>query len=157
MFAGIDYDTFGIHIVLLREDQPPRYWTRWLEGDTPFDRARDVRVKMPSRSAWEEWGIAGVGLEEQNSNNPTIRVSVQKLKVIQGAILACLPSYLLVAPLNANVWRSTVGLPGNASKAAVAEWVLEDSLGASADWPQDACDAYCLARTVEALTETVAA
>jgi Holliday junction resolvasome RuvABC endonuclease subunit len=53
-----------------------------------------------------------------------------------------------VQPWIPSAWRKTVGLPGNASKGDVANFVWRTADAheiARAAWPQDACDAYCIA------------
>jgi hypothetical protein len=93
--------------------------------------------------------------------------------MIQGAILACLPPGTLVQPFVATSWRKEVGLSGRATKEDIADFVydaqnqgdaregdvleLDTRAFWDAQWPQDACDAYCLALCVEKLTEPMAA
>lgn len=155
-FAGIDYDTFGIHVVFIPEEGPAEYH-RFDLGDSEhaLERARDVHTVMPPRGWWSDEGIVAVGLEEQASGNPAMRSTVQKLKMVQGAILSCLPRDLLVMPLEATRWRKELGLPGNAKKPVVAQWVLEKRMERSGfdipAWPQDAADAFCMAVAVEKL------
>ena len=155
-FAGIDYDTFGVHVVLVPEEGISEYH-RFKLGDSEhaLERARDVRGAMPSRGWWEDAGVIAIGIEEQASGNPAMRSTVQKLKMIQGAVLSCLPRELLVMPLEASRWRKELGIRGNAKKPIVAQWVLEHRMMTSGFdtpvWPQDACDAYCIALAVQKL------
>jgi Holliday junction resolvasome RuvABC endonuclease subunit len=53
----------------------------------------------------------------------------------------------LVQPWIPSAWRKTVGLPGNAPKDEIHMWVtaLWDNALDRYNWPQDACDAYCIA------------
>jgi hypothetical protein len=154
MIAGIDYSTRAVDVVLLDEDSDAATWHRFeLDGADAFDRARDVYAAMP---AWtgELWdSVLAAGIEEPRGFN------AGALYRIQGAILQCLPSTLLVHPLIPSQWRKTVGLPGNASKDDVAEWATwKGGLGAKAVfWPQDACDAYCIALATRTLLERVPA
>ncbi len=162
MYAGIDYDTKAVHVVLLPEEGPPRYLPFVMHGVDPFDRARVVRDVMPARGWWADEGVIAIGIEEQASGSPKMRASVQKLKMIQGAVLACLPSGdMVVEPFLPNEWRHTLDLPGNASKDDVAMFVHEQFFGVAAtqieDWPQDAADAYCLALAVQRRLAPVAA
>ena len=175
MHAGIDYDTKAVHVVLLPEEGHAEYLAYELEGGDPFDRARQVREVMPPRAWWKDEGVISACIEEQNSGNPKMRYSVQQLKMIQGAILSCLPRDLLVAPFAGSEWRTKLGLAGNCSKDEVRAFVDAQRLGDRAlvnkgscqeplwepsefeDWPQDACDAYCLAMCAEKLTEPMAA
>ena len=147
--AGIDYSTRAVDIVTTDVR-----WSHYdLCGDTAFDRTRSVRDALPARSSefWDE--VIAAGIEEPMARGKLSGSLTPKLKAVQGAILACLPARLLVAPLTASEWRKAVGLPGNASKAAVAEWVALQYYDIYRpleflDWPQDACDAYCIARAV---------
>lgn len=170
LFAGVDYDTHAVHVVFLPEEGHAEYRAFKLEGADPFERARQVREVMPPRSWWTDEGVVSVCIEEQHSGSPKMRHSIQQLKMIQGAILSCLPRGLLVAPLSATEWRSKLELAGNASKEAVREFVYalrfddtelvntgtaQEPLWERSeleDWPQDACDAYCLALCAEKLT-----
>lgn len=141
-YAGIDFDTHAVHLVLRPEDGRPATYTRYaLAGVEAWQRARAVRDAMPSRGWWRDEGVVAVGLEEPFGYGG----SGAKLVRVQGAILACLPPELIVHLIPPGVWRTLVGLPGNASKAEVARYV------AHTNWPQDACDAFCLALAAEAL------
>lgn len=158
-FAGIDYSTFHIDVVLIGGDRP----IRWVHYDLPkkkgrdaFDRTRAVRDVLPPRtnSIWDD--VAGVAIEEPIHNRPQRRHSAHKLKGVQGAILSCLPRLddLRVEAVRAVDWRVALGMKGNCSKEDVREWV-EGELDAEVlyddgdDWTQDAVDAYCLARVAE--------
>lgn len=146
--AGIDFDTHAVHLVLvdLDEQRPPWYHRFELHGGDAFDRARSVRPAMPGPTSilWDE--TLAFGIEEPQGRH---KATVAKLKAVQGAVLACLPEGTLVHPLVPAEWRRLAGLPGNASKATVAALVLDDACangwGEIASWPQDACDAYCIA------------
>lgn len=154
-FAGIDYDTTGIYIVWFDDDEAvTQFMAEPLDGHDAFDRAREVRDAMPARSWWDDQGIVAIGIEEQNSQNPKMRNTVAKLKMIQGAILSCLPRETLVNPMNASHWRTTCGLPGNCPKEDVREWARTNgfSLLGSYALAQDLADAFCMAKAVEKLT-----
>lgn len=150
-FAGIDYDTRGVHVVILREDEPSEYICLLLLGVDAFERTREVRDRMPARLWWRDEGVVALGIEEPMARGKLSIQTTPKLKAIQGAILSCLPRDLLVNPMTANVWRTEVGLAGNASKDDISLFVHDD-LRADPHWPQDACDAFCLALAVEKLT-----
>lgn len=148
-FAGIDFDSHAVHVILKPEEGPAEYHRYELgkEGRA-FDRARLVRDAMPSRSWWLDEGVVAIGIEEPMRH----RGGSQALMVIQGAILACLPPSLLVHPMMPNQWRKEVGLAGNATKFEVALFVRVCAGMENFEWPQDACDAYCLALAVQKLT-----
>jgi hypothetical protein len=153
MIAGIDYSSRNIDVVLLDEDSDAATWRRFpLTGADAFDRTRSVRDAIYTRSWWSDSPVIAVGIEDPRGYN------AGALYRIQGAILASFPDGLLVHPLIPSQWRKTVGLAGNASKDAVAERVRYLSLAAEENgWPQDACDAYCIALATRTLIERVAA
>lgn len=146
-FAGIDFDTFGVHVVLLQEDRPRADYHHFPleDGADAFERTRSVRDAMPARGWWNDHGVVAAGIEE-----PAGR-SVGFAFRVQGGILACLPRRLLVEKFMPSQWRKAVGLPGNCTKDRVRLFVHDD-LRARARWRQDACDAFCLALAVEKVT-----
>jgi hypothetical protein len=139
VIAGIDFSTKAVDVVLLDEDSDAATWHRFeLEGQDAFDRARFVRRAMwsPASSWWDD--VLAVGIEDPRGYNAGV------LYRVQGAILACIPNSNLVQPWIPSEWRRQVGLPGNASKNDV--WVFTmDQRETIERWPQDACDAYCIA------------
>jgi hypothetical protein len=150
MIAGIDFNTRNIDIVLLDEDTNNAEWHRFdvtedaLTGETTgdaFDRARRVKTALPTTNWWENKGVIAIGLEQPRGHH-----GITPLFRMQGAILACLPTRILVTPWNPSSWRLECGLKGNAPKKDVAWHALQqlvDQQGAR--WPQDAFDAYCIA------------
>jgi hypothetical protein len=155
-YVGCDFDTHAVHLVKVSEDGTAAYTRCELVGLDAFERTRHVRQAMPGASFWDD--VVAVGIEEPQGAQ---KATVAKLKAVQGAILACIPRTTLVEPMVPARWRTAVGLPGGAVKAAVLMhvWELLEATGQSAavDWPQDACDAYCLALAVSRLVETEAA
>jgi hypothetical protein len=141
-WVGIDYDTFAVHLVRVPEDDEarPTYHRLELEGEDAFTRLRQVSWEMPGPGFWED--VVAAGIEE-----PGGKYVVGKLKGVQGAIIASLPDDLLVQAYQAGLWRALCGLPGNSSKQEVMSWVYH-RLDENPSWPQDACDAYCLAIAV---------
>lgn len=141
MIAGIDFSTHAVDIVKLDEETDAATWHRFeLTGQDAFDRARSVRAAMPGGSFWDD--VLACGIEDPRGYN------AGSLYRVQGAILACLPSGLLVQPWIPSAWRAAVGLSGRASKDHVQEYVeevLRTPMRTTWDWPQDACDAYCIA------------
>lgn len=151
MICGIDLSSFAIDFVFLT-DQPT--WIRvdlGKKGDA-FDRSRGV-LGAVKHAVWRQGGLGGhyvpvtallssceaIGIEEPRGMNPgpTFRV--------QGAVLQVIPRTSLVQPWVPSQWRKAVGLPGNCKKPVIMEFV-KSKLGAVAvDWPQDACDAWCVA------------
>jgi Holliday junction resolvasome RuvABC endonuclease subunit len=82
---------------------------------------------------------AAVGIEEPRGMNPgpTFRV--------QGAVLQKIPRETIVYPLIPSQWRKAVGLKGNAQKPDIMAHVLTLFPEFTDVWPQDACDAWCVA------------
>jgi hypothetical protein len=159
VIAGIDYSSRCVDVVLLDEDSDAATWHRFeLEGQDAFERARSVRLAMFTRSFdWDD--IIAVGIEDPRGYN------AGALYRIQGAVLSSLPRHTLVHPLIPSQWRKTVGLPGIASKDEVALFshglrgraAVVDGLASFPLWPQDACDAYCIALATRILLERVPA
>jgi len=154
MIAGIDYSTKAVDVVLLDEDTDAATWHRFTLGalGDGFDRARTVRAAMPSSSWWEDHGVAAIGIEDPRGYGAGF------LYRVQGGILQCLPRDVLVEPWIPSAWRTKVGLPGNCTKSVVACHVDEvrgaGGFGPIEAWPQDACDAYCIARATRSVVET---
>lgn len=163
-FAGIDYDTKRIDVVLVDEDGAPLEHRRYpltgpfLEHEDAFERARRIRDVLPARSSWADEGVEVVAVEQPYSD--TFRASAG-LQRVQGGILACLPSPLdrsvTVARFTPAEWRRANGLPAggkrNALKAATRAYAI--SRGCSSSWPQDAFDAFCVALAALQLTYPV--
>ena len=149
--AGIDYSTHDVDVVLVpMEGNAPPVWHRFvLSGTDAFDRTRSVADAMPGRASvfWDN--VVGAGIEHPGGHHGT-----RDMLRVQGAILSCLPNRLLVEPWPPAKWRKAVNLPGNASKTLVADWAG----GSLRGWPNDACDAYCVAlATRQAITTEKAA
>lgn len=145
MIAGIDFSTRAVDVVLLDEDSDAAEWHRFdLFGNGAFDRTRSVRGSMPGSAFWDE--VVAVGIEEPCGHG------AGRLMRIQGAILACIPTNKLVAPLMPSQWRKTVGLKGNASKDEVFA-CASARFNPRVPWPQDAADAYCIALATRTLLE----
>lgn len=156
MVAGVDYSTHAVDIVLLDETTDAATWHRFeLEGRDAFERARAVRAAVPARTSgfWDD--VLAAGIEDPRG------YGAGSLYRVQGALLACLPTSLLVQPWIPSAWRKQVGLAGNASKSTVLAWTLDWTQGhldlKAEAWPQDACDAYAIALATRSLLETVAA
>jgi len=150
--AGIDLSTHAIDVVTVPlEGVGAPVWHRFpLEGPTSFDRARRVRDAMPARTSafWDE--VTEIGIEE-----PAGFTASHAMR-IQGGVLACLPPALKVTKWMPSQWRKAAGMSGAASKEMVAQHARAVDYGTSGvkyrlmDWPQDACDAYCVALATRA-------
>lgn len=148
LVAGIDISTRAIDLVLVPvENNAPPMWHRFeLTGQDAWERARSVRMALPGRTSqlWDE--VLAFGVEDPRGINPG------PIFRVQGALLACLPSDALVHPLVPSQWRKLNELNGNASKQAVRLAAIDD-YPEFVDWPQDACDAYCIAQATRQLLE----
>lgn len=151
MIAGIDFSSRFIDVVLLDESTDAATWHRFeLSGADAFDRARAVRAAMPGSSFWDN--VLAVGIEQPQARGPRA-ANMGALYRVQGAVLACLPQPVLVQPWWPSAWRKAVGLPGNASKEAVATFAERTlypmwphpMVATLPVWPQDAWDAYLIA------------
>jgi hypothetical protein len=152
--CGIDYSSRAVDVVLLDEDTDAATWHRFdlreymSASKNAFDRARDVKFVMPSSSFWDE--VLAIGIEDPRG------YGAGSLYRIQGAILACLPSATKVHPWVPSAWRKAVGLSGRASKDEIRSWVENRRWDYKAPWPQDACDAYCIALATRAAIQVTA-
>lgn len=148
---GIDISTFNVDCAKVSLNDDPPQWHRFtLTGEDAFDRARSVRDAMPGRSTEFFDDLVGCGIEDPRGQSPGV------IYRVQGAVLACLPPHLLVHPLVPSQWRRLVGLPGNATKERVMDWVLCHSFDngwrtSEPELEQDACDAYCVALATRSL------
>lgn len=142
--VGCDYSTHACDFVWVDEDTLAATWKRYeLAGHDAFERARSVRGRVPGPAEWDD--VLAFGIED-----PAGHHGVRAVARVQGAVLTRLPPSTLVMPLAPSQWRKAVGLPGNASKDQVFDFVTESRAwdsGLPTDdlWPQDACDAYCVA------------
>jgi hypothetical protein len=147
-FAGIDYSTFFVDIVLV-SDADLAHRRISLRGPDSYERVRELREQMPTGEEWRDEGVVAVGIEEPRGkgNGALLRV--------QGALLALLPRYMLVHPMAPQTWRKTIGLKGSGCRAelklASTDWSLEH--GGDIGWPEDAHEAHCMARAVQMLTK----
>ena len=151
--AGFDFDSENVWLALIAEDDGAFVETCRFElgGGDAFDRARRVRERMPARDRWADDGIVCAGVEMPFMRQ---RNSVAALMRVQGAILACLPAELLVIPLTPHErapagWKALIGLPTNASKAAIAVEAVKR--GAPVGLRQDLYDAVGIAHAARAL------
>lgn len=154
MILGLDFDTRAVHAVLLDDDTDAARYVPIpiVDKRGSFEAARNVRAAM--REGWFEVDdVWLVGIEDSMYRSPQ---TVRALARVQGAILASLPRDLCVVPLAQQEWkRETVGF-GNAKKPDVELWALNELLPTiyecgARHWPQDAFDAYAIARAARSL------
>lgn len=145
MIAGIDLSSFFVDIVLIEDRKLPT-WERidLKPGQDAFARARNVALR-----AYPAWlfDCEAIGIEEPRGMNPgpTFRV--------QGGVLTVLPPDVLVQPWVPSQWRKAVGLPGNCKKPEIMSFVKARLGAVAVDWPQDACDAWCIAEATRLAVE----
>jgi len=143
--AGCDYSSRYVDLVTVPYDGPgASEWHRFpLVGADAFDRARSVAQAVPGPTSVLYDDLIAVGIEDPRGQN------AGAIYRVQGAILARIPPRMLVRPFIPSEWRKGVGLKGNASKADVWSFTTFQSVGRDPNgrfgWPQDACDAYCIA------------
>jgi hypothetical protein len=146
--AGIDVSTLAVDIVTVpyetHTDGQPIHYRVELAGHDALERTRDAAHRLPGAASvfWDT--ILAVGLENPQSRGSSAG-TMYALQRVVGVVLAHIPARMLVAPIEPAAWRHAAGLKGNAKKREVAAHV-RGLVGATADgWPQDACDAYCIA------------
>lgn len=138
--AGIDFSTWQADVCIISEDDETAEWHVFpfgKQGDA-FDRARRIRDCMPSRGWWIDQGVIAVGIEDPRGASRKVDAPIYRA---QGAIVACLPSSLLVVPWKPQQWRSELGIAPHGKEAprdfALGRWVNRP------DEPsQDLCDAF---------------
>jgi Holliday junction resolvasome RuvABC endonuclease subunit len=105
---------------------------------------------------WESIWL--VGIEDSMYRSAQ---TVRALARVQGAILAAIPRSVCVLPMPAGEWKAlTVGW-ANASKDDVRDWAMTEwpldlepgIVGWSDTRPQDAFDAYAIARAARILND----
>jgi hypothetical protein len=149
--AGIDLSTHFVDVVKLDEDTDRAEWHRFeLHGQDAFERARSVARSFPGVTdmLWDD--VVAIGVEDPRG------YGAGSLYRVQGAVLSRIPARLLVQPWIPSAWRKQVGLPGNAPKHTIRAWVDQHRVPpppALIDWPQDACDAYCIALATRQLIQ----
>lgn len=149
--AGIDYDSNGVFIVEVDEDDGAfvAAWKVHLyvsngHPDTSFQRARSLAGQMPAKARWKDSGVVVIGIEDPYSRFPE---AIKAEARVQGAILASLPETAKVWPLKPHTstgWKAIVGLKASATKPDVAAWARAH--GAPPAIRQDFYDAFCIAR-----------
>lgn len=163
MIVGIDFSTHAIDLVTIPEEADGRAaaWARRrLDNGRDHDAfiaAMRVRDALPPRAHWRDSGVTTIAIERPWSRQLK---SIAVLMRIQGAILATLPpTGITVMELHPQTWKKETIGRSNASKDQVAEWARAELATGSVTppddrWPQDAYDAYCIARAARTILET---
>jgi Holliday junction resolvasome RuvABC endonuclease subunit len=142
VLAGIDVSGSAVDVVLIGLDEHPGWHSFPIEslGPTLYDRACNL---SPLVTGWIGWAqVDGAFIEEPMA--PVLSDALKGLCYIVGAVSACVQRRVgHIAALKPAEWKlQTVGR-GNATKAEIRSWALEQGFGEEA--PQDAVDAYCVA------------
>lgn len=140
--AGIDLSSRAIDIVKIEEESNRAEWFRFeLEGASAWERTRDVRRAMPKGSWWDDVYLAAIETPFPDQQGV--------LRRVQGAVMACIPSRLLVWEANAAEWKRELGLKTKPSWGDLdaltgdTTVVLPDSRWVNAQ--EHFRDAYCIA------------
>ena len=133
---GIDLSSKAIDLVLLDENADKAAWQRiTLEGDSAFERARDVADKMPAPGWFADHGVYLVAVER-----PFVRHGQDVIRLVQGCVLARLPRALPVWEVSVSQWKRRIGLPIR-EKPSAGSFPFNTPIG----WAQDAYDALGVA------------
>jgi len=134
-----------LDLVLLDENADRAEWHRiTLEGDTAFERARDVAEKMPQPGWYEAHGVYLCAIER-----PFSRSRNDVVRLVQGCVLASIPSSLDVWEVAPQTWKAHIGFKGRGkpTQGQFAGFTFDGftpswrSASNAGDWPQDALDA----------------
>jgi hypothetical protein len=151
LVAGIDVSTRAVDIVKLPFDGDNAQWERYdLVGPTALERVCWTFYDIPKGTYWDD--VALVAIERPYGPGRDI---LFHLHLVVGAVIAALPARLrppwLMHPTE---WRKACGLSGSATKDEVAFFAVNAGHPNDfRDWPQDACDAFCVAYAARALNE----
>jgi hypothetical protein len=136
---GIDLSSKAIDLVLLDENHDTARWERvTLEGPDAFQRARDVRRKMPLPSWFVNNDVYLVAIER-----PFVRRGQDVIRLVQGAVLSCLGRELEVWEVSPSQWKNHLGVPMRTKPDRAAFPAFH--LFAPTVWEQDAYDALGVA------------
>lgn len=173
MILGLDFDTRAVHAVLLDDDTnqaryvPVPFSDRRkseafrLEDARNVSRAfkRDLCRMTHTDGRWSHAmdDVWLVGIEKPYAQG---RGTAYSYGLVTGAILSCIPAGVCVVLVPPQEWKAQTVGKANASKDDVRAWALHNgdlaSIGGEPHWngygwPQDAFDAYCVARAVREL------
>lgn len=142
---GIDLSSKAIDLVLLDENTNAALWERReLDGGSAFERACDVRAKMPAPSWFASRDVYLIGIEIPESR---YRSSLRAQLPVVGAVLACLPRDVAVWPVAPADWKRPLGI-GTQTKPTLEQlpdFTTPRGTSLARNWPQDARDALGVA------------
>lgn len=143
--VGIDLSTKAIDLVKVDETgNAGHWWACHMEGQKAWDRTLAIPSVMPDSDYWADVYLVAIEAPYGRGQAGTTAL----LNRVVGAVMASLPTPLrepercwIVGP---HEWKNGLGLKAKPTN----EWFFENAPGGFwyVDWPQDAKDAYCLAR-----------
>lgn len=151
--TGIDVSTFAIDFVKVPLDPDVHALPEWtsytLHGTNAVERAAFAPSMIPRGSFWDD--VAEVAIERPYGPGGD---TLFALHLVVGVVLSALPDRLRPPLyLHPSQWRKQAGMSGRATKSEVSicahRYMLDNARAIGLDeiplWPQDACDAYCIA------------
>jgi hypothetical protein len=157
VIAGVDISSFAVDLVLLDDDTDHAHeWKHiLLPGSTPFERARALRLAIPSRSWWEDQGVWLVGYEDPVGHHAH---TAKAMGLMLGAFAALLPSQLPTLGTQASEWQPRfTGWAKQPRTSAERKALIRNAAhrrGFTGDeHTQDLFDAYGIAWVVRALND----
>lgn len=148
--AGCDISSYAVDVVLLSEDDNSATWHRFeLAGANAWERTLRVRDAMPPAAFWDDVYLVAVETPFPDQQ--------RTLRLVQGAVTACLPPALREAhrcwQVRPDEWKHGLGLKGKPDMYDVGRVAPNSKLDAVWDAPmtslapdwQNGRDAYCLA------------
>jgi hypothetical protein len=146
--VGIDVSTRAVDMVKLPFDSNDAQWFRFEgAGRYAHDRILDMRGQLPRGEWWDDVALVCIERAAGRGTGAVIDIAV-----MTGLVISVIPARLPVWRMSPGEWRKECGMKGNATKADVAEWVQHDA-PSTWSWPQDACDAFCIALAARAVNE----
>lgn len=136
-FVGIDANAREVNLVSIDLDTMAIKHHLLVGAKKSFDTARAMNTIMPHSSWWDD--IVLVAIERPSGRFPKV-IYAQALVI--GALLATIPTRVLIQDFVPANWKSLIGLSGHATKDQVRAWASE--FGADPSWDEHACDALAL-------------
>ena len=156
VYAGIDYSSYAIDLVLLDEDTNRATHIRRRLDTAPGDataRIRRIRDALPPRANWADTAAA-IGIEKPMSRTGR---GADTMQFALGAILACIPTTTNLALIRADDWRRTCGLPVRAAreqhKRNAIDFAARMWTNRPATIDDNAADAFAIAWATRHLTQ----
>lgn len=136
-FVGIDVNATEVNLVSVDLDTFETKHHLLLGAKKSFETARLMKTVMPHSSWWDDIALAAI--ERPSGRFPKV-IYAQALVI--GALIAVIPTRVLIQEFVPANWKKLVGLHGNATKDQVKAWATE--FGAGPEWDEHACDALAI-------------